>query len=453
MITKIYVDGFRSLKKFSLQLTPGLNILVGPNGSGKTNIISFFEFLSNIVSFGASEAINKLGGAGSVFSKCDDTINEFQHQITVEVTGSSQETNKKYINYLYQFKLDASVDFNNIVFSEQIIKILIGDVFSSDFPDNNKSFILEKYITTNKSSYNIKNHDKKYVNSPFLNSLFRENKKLKTEDIMKYFLEDILDDEYSLVMAISYIFNDKNLIYEDLRSGQVFNFIPSKIKIPEDTSSNIGIQKDGSGLAATLYAIQKNEGKKNKEKGLRRRFFIRSRQLEFDIQHVNINDIIKYVHTANQSIKNINVDNDRFENLLKIKFSIEENGKQITLPISSMSDGTIKWLSFITSILTSPTVFSIEEPENYLHPLMQSEIINFMRNSIENKRSLSTIIMSTHSETILNQANPEEIIITEFLNGNTIAKRCSNAKEISDEIRNTGFGVGYYYISGSLEHE
>jgi predicted ATPase len=330
---------------------------------------------------------------------------------------------------------------------------LIADTFSPDFSDSNKSFVLEKYITTNESSYNIKNYDKKYVNSPFLNSLFRENKKLKIEDTMKYFLEDILDDEYSLVMVISHIFNDGNLIYEDLRSGQVFNFIPSKIKIPEDTSSNIGIQKDGSGLAATLYAIQKNEGRKNKEKGLRRRFFVRNRQLEVDIQHVNINDIIKYVHTANQSIKNINVDNDRFENLLKIKFSIEENGKQITLPISSMSDGTIKWLSFITSILTSPTVFSIEEPENYLHPLMQSEVINLMRNSIENKRTLSTIIMSTHSETILNQANPEEIIITEFLNGNTIAKRCSNANEISDEIRNTGFGVGYYYISGSLEHE
>jgi recombinational DNA repair ATPase RecF len=46
MITKIQVNGFKSLSGFELKLKPGLNILVGPNGSGKTNIILFFEFLS-----------------------------------------------------------------------------------------------------------------------------------------------------------------------------------------------------------------------------------------------------------------------------------------------------------------------------------------------------------------------------------------------------------------------
>jgi hypothetical protein len=46
-----------------------------------------------------------------VFSKRDDTINEFQHQIAIEVSGSAQESNNKYINYLYKFKLDASIDF------------------------------------------------------------------------------------------------------------------------------------------------------------------------------------------------------------------------------------------------------------------------------------------------------------------------------------------------------
>jgi predicted ATPase len=69
---------------------------------------------------------------------------------------------------------------------------------------------------------------------------------------------------------------------------------------------------------------------------------------------------------SKRDIEKITVDNDRFENVLKIKFVVIENGRQITLPITSMSDGTIKWLPFITSILTSPAVFSIEEPENYL---------------------------------------------------------------------------------------
>jgi predicted ATPase len=241
------------------------------------------------------------------------------------------------------------------------------------------------------------------------------------------------------------------MVISDMRSGQVFNFIPSKIKIPEETSSTIGIKRDGSGLAATLYAI---ENKRISEIKKQRRAFIFSRRnIEVDLEHVDISDIIKYVRTANNSIEKLTVNNDRFENLLKIKFSIIKDGKSIDLPITSMSDGTIKWVSFVTSILTSPTVFSIEEPENYLHPLMQSEVIKLMRNTIAGKGKLSSILMSTHSETILNSASPDEIIITEFVNSATIAKRCSNVDDIILEIKETGFGLGYYYISGSFEHE
>jgi len=45
MITAIKVDGFKTLSDFQLNLNPGLNILVGPNRSGKTNIVSFLSFL------------------------------------------------------------------------------------------------------------------------------------------------------------------------------------------------------------------------------------------------------------------------------------------------------------------------------------------------------------------------------------------------------------------------
>ena len=39
---------FCSLYRFKMDISRGLNILVGPNGSGKTNIIMFFEFLSHL---------------------------------------------------------------------------------------------------------------------------------------------------------------------------------------------------------------------------------------------------------------------------------------------------------------------------------------------------------------------------------------------------------------------
>ena len=46
---KIEIDGYKSIKHLELTLRP-INILIGANGSGKSNFLSFFEFLKNIYS-------------------------------------------------------------------------------------------------------------------------------------------------------------------------------------------------------------------------------------------------------------------------------------------------------------------------------------------------------------------------------------------------------------------
>lgn len=44
MLKNITIEGYKSIKKLELELTP-LNILIGANGSGKSNFISFFKLL------------------------------------------------------------------------------------------------------------------------------------------------------------------------------------------------------------------------------------------------------------------------------------------------------------------------------------------------------------------------------------------------------------------------
>jgi predicted ATPase len=47
MIEYIKIDGFKSIKKLELELQP-INILIGSNGAGKSNFISFFKLISAI---------------------------------------------------------------------------------------------------------------------------------------------------------------------------------------------------------------------------------------------------------------------------------------------------------------------------------------------------------------------------------------------------------------------
>ncbi len=61
----IKIKGYKSIKDIHLELKP-INILIGANGSGKSNFISFFEFLSAIYDKRLKEYVAMRGGAEKI---------------------------------------------------------------------------------------------------------------------------------------------------------------------------------------------------------------------------------------------------------------------------------------------------------------------------------------------------------------------------------------------------
>ena len=47
MINRIKIEGYKSIKKLDLELKP-INILIGSNGVGKSNFLSFFKLVNNL---------------------------------------------------------------------------------------------------------------------------------------------------------------------------------------------------------------------------------------------------------------------------------------------------------------------------------------------------------------------------------------------------------------------
>jgi predicted ATPase len=446
MLTKIKLDGFKSLNQFQLDIKPGLNIFVGPNGSGKTNIILFFEFLSYLTTEDLYNAVTKVGGAGSIFKKQGER--DYNQFITCTVDGC-KKIGLEYIKYKYDFTIGISFDKDYLYFKEQVYKAKILSHFTYDTTIVDWDLILKQESQNDSSSKSsILLED---INPKKFKPRFAAEKKNNVDDIKRLsraYLKDFNVSTISLFQA-AFSFGDKNYpIISDFRSGETFNIVPSKVKQPEDSANPAGIKKDGSGLANTLYAMKKS----------RNNFF--SYPLYFfghpDISYSEetLSKIIENVKLANSSILNIDVSNDPFNNQLIVKVYIKSQGDDaMVLPLSAMSDGTIKWITLITAILTSREIFSIEEPENFLHPWMQSEIVNIMRNTFNAKSEESFILMTTHSETLLNYSRPDEIIVISLVNGRTIAKRLENIQLLNEEIKNTGFGLGYYYVSNALDNE
>lgn len=64
----IEIEGYKSIKNALIQLTP-INILIGANGSGKSNFISFFEFINKLYDKKLREYLNLRGGVEKVLHK------------------------------------------------------------------------------------------------------------------------------------------------------------------------------------------------------------------------------------------------------------------------------------------------------------------------------------------------------------------------------------------------
>ena len=65
MLEKIEIKGYRSIKAASVELRK-LNVLIGANGAGKSNFISFFKLLNEMMAGRLQEYIGKTGRAQSI---------------------------------------------------------------------------------------------------------------------------------------------------------------------------------------------------------------------------------------------------------------------------------------------------------------------------------------------------------------------------------------------------
>ena len=450
MITNIMVDGYRSLVEFDIHIKQGTNILIGPNGSGKSNIIGFFQFLSRLTASSLSDAVSLSGGAGAFFTKKGEQ--DYTRIVKACVSGfvfideRHPGLRKGTLSYEYSFTIKATEKFDRIHFSNQELKILreseehsYVNVGCGDEKD--WDFVLS-YADGRQRPVQL---------SVYKEAAFGDRKtKRMAADVRKYLEDDVgnrgLAESVTLLRMIYNIY-EITYISSDINGGQTININPAEIKKPEDSARNPGIQSDGSGLAATLWHLQQETVSEFP-------YFYNGRS-DFSPFFPplggwrNVHDQIQQlIRRVNPQIESMFADNDPFDNQLKIKVRMTPIEKGVELPLSAMSDGSIKWAALITAVLTHRAIFAIEEPENFLHPYMQAEIIKIMRETA-NKRS-SSVIMTTHSETLLNASNPEDLIVISMREGVTHARRLLDPNQLHKEIKETGFGLGNYYLAGDL---
>jgi predicted ATPase len=109
----------------------------------------------------------------------------------------------------------------------------------------------------------------------------------------------------------------------------------------------------------------------------------------------------------------------------------------------------MKWLCLLVAMyVPNSRVILLEEPENFMHPWMQQRFISIVREQA--KKLNISVIVSTHSVTILNSITLKELLLVYQTEGETHVESVKDQKEVQKVLDKTSFGLGDIWVSGGI---
>jgi predicted ATPase len=132
MLRKVILKGFKSIKEMNLELRP-LNVLIGENGAGKSNLVSFFKMLNEMMSGRLQQYIATSGRAHSLLHFGPKVTPEIEAELEFDV-GNAVD--------IYKMRL-THVAGDALAFAYEILEIL-----QAGTPDRKAVFLGSGYPET-----------------------------------------------------------------------------------------------------------------------------------------------------------------------------------------------------------------------------------------------------------------------------------------------------------------
>lgn len=331
MITRIEIQGYKSIKSLEIDLSP-INILLGGNGVGKSNFISIFSLIRNIYNQNLQNYIQKKGGP--------DSLLHFGRKTTTEI--------------------DLSIYFKSLGGHENLfyVGLEVGQ-----------------------------------------NKLFIKSVKTAYKPVSKWHLiefeKNALESKFSEIkQSQAYYVNNR------LKEFEVYHFHDtsdtSPIKGLCDLNDNHYLRRDGSNLAAFLYFLKLKEPK------------------HFKRIELMIKSIAPFFERFDLEPNLLN------ENKIELEWK-EKGYPDNYFNAYHLSDGTLRFICLATLLMqpNPPETIIIDEPELGLHPVAINKLAAMVRKASEKVQ----IILSTQSTNLIDNFDPEDIIVTDRTEGGSVFKR------------------------------
>lgn len=332
-LDSVSVSGFKSIHHLNGFRLRALNVLIGANGAGKSNFISLFKLLHEIINGSLQTYVGIAGGA--------ETQLYFGRKVTGEI-----RIRLEFKRNGYEITLAPSASDSLIISNE---------ICWYDYPDGRHYPVqLGRGVEESKLSGQA-----------------------RAGNISKHVFNSIKDWKV-------YHFHDTSE--------------SAKVKLTGDIDDNEMLRPDASNLAAFLFLL------KEKYPGYYTRIIntVRLAAPFFD-------DFVLRPSPRNPD---------------KIRLEWRERGSDDYFNASHLSDGTLRFICLSTLLLQPnlPSTLLIDEPELGLHPFA----ISLLSEMLESVASSTQVIVSTQSIALVNHLDPEDIIVVDREDDQSVLKRLSS---------------------------
>jgi predicted ATP-dependent endonuclease of OLD family len=420
-IKKFEVINYRSCKKTIVLMQESLTGLIGINGAGKSNILNAILLLKKITRGRNNPRVNPNDFTNECEVKVDIEYDNKTIYLKILILYSNDERNSDEVQFSrvrWNFK-----EFNGTSswIEVPIESIPLQDNVQLSFPFNKES------NNQWKTHYQMKTHYQSiyypYTNQKFISKLPYE------------ILRNVAEFFYGINYYSASQFSD-----------------PSRCPVSIELEENRNIRRSLANSTHHQFILDLYRSYKAQNKQYKRYLSIINKEgigLIGDIKFTEVTlPSSSYVVRAGGNVKQI--PSNRL--LVVPSFNIDST----TLSPNQLSEGTFKTLALLFYVLTDDSkLLLIEEPEVCIHHGLLSSIISLIKSQSIQKQ----IIISTHSDFVLEQLIPENIIlVSRNQEEGTIAKQLSKAMSKNDYtalrtyLEESG-NLGEYWKEGGFSNE
>ena len=169
-----------------------------------------------------------------------------------------------------------------------------------------------------------------------------------------------------------------------------------------DLNDNLFLRADGSNLSAFLYYLKSKK------------------QDSYELIRQTIQRVTPFFDDFQLEPTKLNPD--------KIRLEWRHKKSDQYFDVSSLSDGTLRFMALATLFLQPeelrPSIILVDEPELGLHPYAITLLASLIKMGSQNTQT----IVSTQSPILLDHFNPEDVLISNYENGETQLTRLEPQK-------------------------